>query len=55
MTERKTLSLIFPDKFVDYVVVPEQVKSSVFIMEPPACIALVEQIKGFQYRDIELS
>ncbi len=36
MTVRKTLSLVFPDKFVDYVIVPEQVEACIFIMEPPA-------------------
>lgn len=44
----KTLSLVFPDKLVDYVVVPEQVKSRIFIMEPPAGVAPVKEVKRFQ-------
>lgn len=47
MTVSKTLPLVFLDKFVDYVIVPEQVEACIFIMEPPAGIALVEQIKSF--------
>ena len=43
----KTLPLVFLDKFVDYVIVPEQVEACIFIMEPPAGIALVGQIKSF--------
>lgn len=45
---RRPSPLILPDKLVDYVVVPEQVKSRIFIMEPPAGVAPVKEVKRFQ-------